>query len=335
MSLEKNFFIIFIFLIINIFLYFLKNSFYKKFLPIDKPGPRKIHSNPIIINGGLFFFVNFIFIILFATFFDNLFNNFFNLEIKVNIFISIFFLYVLGFIDDKYNLNSFLKLIFIIMILFFFLKDNELFLIQKLDFSFLSNTIFLGSYSIFFTILCISLFINSFNMFDGINLQSGFYSLSFFVFFLLLSFNLLFCLIFIIPHILFLIKNYKNESFLGDGGCYILSFIISIFIINYYNLGYIKSDQIFLLMMLPGIDMLRLFIMRIIKKRNPFSGDSNHIHHILLKSFPASKVFLIIFFLNFINFLFVYFNLNSLIAFFISLISYFYIIFKFKVFNKF
>ena len=74
-------------------------------------------------------------------------------------------------------------------------------------------------------------------------------------------------------------------------------------------------------MMLPGIDMLRLFIVRIIKKRNPFSGDSNHLHHILLKSFPASKVFLIIFLINFINFLFVFLNYNSLIAFFINLIK--------------
>ncbi len=333
MLFEKNFYIIIFFLILNIIFYFLKNNIYKKFLPIDKPGPRKIHSNPVIINGGLFFFINFIFIIIFTIFSDNFLNNFYNLEIRINIFISICFLYILGYIDDRYNLNSSLKLFFIIIILYFFLKDNELFLIQKLEFSFLSNKIYLGSYSMFFTILCISLFINSFNMFDGINLQSGFYSLSFFIFFLLLSFNLLFCLIFIIPHFLFLIKNYKNESFLGDGGCYILSFIISLFIINYYNLGYIKSDQIFLLMMLPGIDMLRLFIVRIIKKRNPFSGDSNHLHHILLKSFPASKVFLIIFLINFINFLFVFLNYNSLIAFFINLISYLFIFIKFKAYN--
>ena len=35
--------------------------------------------------------------------------------------------------------------------------------------------------------------------------------------------------------------------------------------------------------MIPGIDMLRLFIFRIKNKKNPFSGDNNHIHHLLLK----------------------------------------------------
>ena len=32
-------------------------------------------------------------------------------------------------------------------------------------------------------------------------------------------------------------------------------------------------------MMLPGIDMLRLFLERILKK-NPFKGDRNHLHHL-------------------------------------------------------
>ena len=90
-----------------------------------------------------------------------------------------------------------------------------------------------------------------------------------------------------------------------------ISFLISIFIINFYNNSLIKADQIFLLMMIPGIDMLRLFIMRIGKKKNPFSGDQNHFHHRLLIYFARSKFFYIIYLINILNFLFVFFNMNS------------------------
>mgnify|MGYP001283371450 FL=1 len=35
-------------------------------------------------------------------------------------------------------------------------------------------------------------------------------------------------------------------------------------------------------MILPGVDMFRLFIIRIFSKKNPFYPDQNHIHHMLL-----------------------------------------------------
>jgi UDP-GlcNAc:undecaprenyl-phosphate GlcNAc-1-phosphate transferase len=34
--------------------------------------------------------------------------------------------------------------------------------------------------------------------------------------------------------------------------------------------------------MLPGLDMLRVFLIRIIKKKNPFSPDRIHLHHLLI-----------------------------------------------------
>ena len=52
------------------------------------------------------------------------------------------------------------------------------------------------------------------------------------------------------------LKNYKGKSFLGDGGCYILSFTISLFIIDLYNQDNIKSDQIFLLMLIKNMILI-------------------------------------------------------------------------------
>ena len=147
------------------------------------------------------------------------------------------------------------------------------------------------------------------------------------MFFLIFS---LFCSILVFTHIVFLLKNYKDESFLGDGGCYILSFTIGLFIINFYNQGGIKSDQIFLLMLIPGVDMLRLFIIRIYNRKNPFSGDRNHLHHFLLKRFGDFKTFIIIYFINLINFVSVGLNLNTIITLIFSLSVYLILIFKKK-----
>ena len=36
-------------------------------------------------------------------------------------------------------------------------------------------------------------------------------------------------------------------------------------------------------MFLPGIEMIRLFFLRIIKLKSPFDADNFHLHHLLLK----------------------------------------------------
>ena len=51
----------------------------------------------------------------------------------------------------------------------------------------------------------------------------------------------------------------------------------------------IVPEEIFIIMMVPGLDMFRLFIQRLLNK-NPF-GDRNHIHHLLLKSMAIKLQF--------------------------------------------
>ena len=92
---------------------------------------------------------------------------------------------------------------------------------------------------------------------------------------------MLMCLIFIY------ILNFKNKLFLGDNGAFLLSGIIGFIFVNKYNNDplFFSSDEIFLILMVPGIDMLRLFTVRIINKKNPFKGDLNHMHHLLKKKY--------------------------------------------------
>ena len=102
----------------------------------------------------------------------------------------------------------------------------------------------------------------------------------------------------------------------------IFNFIWSIFIIDIYKLEKIYADQIFLLMMIPGIDMLRLFIKRLMLRKNPFSGDKNHLHHILLKKFNQTTVFQILFVIKVLIFFAVFFNINSIYIFVVALLIY-------------
>ena len=104
-------------------------------------------------------------------------------------------------------------------------------------------------------------------MFDGINLQSSFYSL--FIFFNFIFFiNSLLINIIVISLIFFSYLNFKNKTFLGDSGSLLLAFIISYFFINLYNLDYINyADKICIFMLIPGLDLIRLFVIRIFNKK--------------------------------------------------------------------
>ena len=54
------------------------------------------------------------------------------------------------------------------------------------------------------------------------------------------------------------------------------------------------GDEIFIILLIPSLDMLRLFLLRILNKKNPFKGDLNHIHHIVNNRFKNSNYTVII-----------------------------------------
>jgi UDP-GlcNAc:undecaprenyl-phosphate GlcNAc-1-phosphate transferase len=170
--------------------------------------------------------------------------------------------------------------------------------IEYIQLSILKEKIYLNNFSYFFTILCFLLFVNAFNFFDGMNLQIGIYSLFLSIIMTLINNNLLFFFILQIFLIIFLYLNYKNKTFLGDSGAYLLSFIFGYYFIKLYNEEYILyADEIVVLMLVPGLDLFRLFFLRIINKKNPFFPDNGHIHHLLLKKYNYMTVNFILFFL--------------------------------------
>ena len=111
--------------------------------------------------------------------------------------------------------------------------------------------------------------------------------------------------------------------FLGDSGTMLLGFVMSYFFIKSYNLdGILYSDEIFLIMMIPGFELLRLAITRLIKKKHPFKPDNHHIHHYMIKKFGYLKSYFIIQLLLIIPYLTYLIFFNSIISFVVSLTIY-------------
>jgi UDP-GlcNAc:undecaprenyl-phosphate/decaprenyl-phosphate GlcNAc-1-phosphate transferase len=293
------FFILIILINFFIVIYFDKIS--KLVNLFDVPdGVRKIHKKKTPLLGGSMFLLNLFLFVIYYFINNSIFNlDYFSTSKEIIIFsgFSLSF-FLLGFFDDKFNLSANFKLISKITLIFFLICLEDQTLINELRFSFSINKINIENISYLFSVLCFLLFINAFNMFDGINLQSAIYSFFLFLIFLLKGIFIEISLVLLIVLLFFAYLNYKNKCFMGDNGTLLISFILSYFFIKSvkaYNT--FSADEIFLIMLVPGLDLIRLFVTRILYHKHPFKGDNNHVHHILLKVFGLYKSLFLLFLL--------------------------------------
>tara|TARA_Y100000591_G_scaffold331247_2_gene364549 strand:- start:2 stop:1024 length:1023 start_codon:yes stop_codon:yes gene_type:complete len=284
----SSFIFITVIILINLLIFINFKTIKNKIKLIDDPKSevRKIHKKPISQIGGIWLILNLFIVYLFSkNFFEiNIFNeSIHDLKKFSSLWIGILFLFLIGLIDDKLKIKTSIKSILLLFsIVLVLLLDKQL-ILNTINLSFLDESFSIGNLSFFFTLLSILLFINATNLYDGIDLQLGFYSLFLVGYFVFIKLSFYFFLPIFVFIIFYLILNYKKHLFLGDNGSYVIGFLFSYLFIKSYNYGVIDyADKIFLIMILPGIDMLRLFIIRIFSKKNPFYPDQNHIHHLLL-----------------------------------------------------
>ena len=243
-------------------------------------------------------------------------------------------MFIIGFVDDKIKINPGLRLVITFFLIFLFLYD-ESYLVQKINFSFVNNNLFLignKDLSVFFTIFCIISFVNALNFFDGINLQVILYSMLCIIYLLLLEYSW-FLVVLLISLSFFSYLNYKNKSFLGDSGVYVLGTVISISVINLHNRNLLYADQIIFLFLLPGFEIIRLFLERFFKNKNPLLGDKEHIHHLIKKKFKISAVYLVIIF-SFLPIIFYEIGFSKLATFMFMFFAYLIVILLLKNENK-
>ena len=281
---EVQFLLLFIFLF-NLIIFFKFENLINNFTIFDKPdGKLKKHKKPVSIIGGLIILLNLYLIIFFLKILDldnTIFEN--NFSYIILILSTLFF--IIGFIDDLKNLSPNIKLILIltsVSLVVIFFPEIEL---ESIKISFLEHNYSFKNFSFIFIILSFALLANAINMFDGINLQLICFTLFVFLIFIFKGFLPIFFVLISICFIFLGILNYRNKVFIGDGGCYLISVIIGCtFIYQYKNFdNFLFGDEVFIILLIPAIDMLRLFVFRIINGKHPFKGDLKHLHHLVDK----------------------------------------------------
>ena len=255
----------------------------------DIPDERKIHQNPIPSLGGLGIFAGFILACLISIQF--------HAASEFQYFLAAaFVIFFLGLKDDILVISPIKK--FIGQVLAAFL------IIYKGGVQINSMHGFLGihqlpeSFSLVLTYFTVIVIINSFNLIDGIDGLAGslglMASIVFGFYFLQINMTAYAILSFSLAGSLaaFLIFNFQPAKiFMGDTGSLLIGLITSILAIKFIDAA--TSAEVaypiaaspaigFTILMIPLLDTLRVFAIRIFHRRSPFSPDRNHVHHLLL-----------------------------------------------------
>ncbi len=255
----------------------------------DEPDERKVHKNVIPTLGGLGIFAGFIIATLMGV--PSAMSS--ELQYFAAATTLIFFL---GIKDDILILSASKKFVGQLIAAGIIIKFGG---IQLSNFHG-----FLGVYEIphvtgtiisLFTIIVIT---NSFNLIDGVDGLAGSLGLlttivfgTYFYYagqltYAVMAFSLAGSIIG------FLIYNFSPAKiFMGDTGSLLLGLVNSILVIKFINVAGNTASNFpiesapaigFSILMIPLFDTLRVFGLRIIQRRSPFSPDRTHVHHFLL-----------------------------------------------------
>jgi len=275
---------------VPVLIYFF-NKICFKFNIIDIPNKRKDHSLEMPVSGGLVLISILSLNLIYFEIINYQESNFFE-----DIFIISLLFFIVGFIDDTKTLNTNLKVGIIIILIFFTTLYSEHFLIQNLKFNYIFNkTFILEILAIPFTIFCIFMLFNALNFADGKNGIAISLSIFWFIYLLFKINSNIFIIVEILLVLLILLYfNLKNKFFLGNSGVNFLSIFLSLLIIKSYNTQNILfCDEIFLLLLIPGIDAARVTIFRSLNKKSPFEPDKSHLHHFLEKKINNNFIWLV------------------------------------------
>ena len=299
---------------------------------IDYPDKkRKLHKKETPLIGGLIIFLCFVYLIVI----DQLFSINSNFIFKIIFILSPMF--IIGLLDDIHNFSPTNKTISLSILILLFLYFDKRFLLKELYFDDFKKIYLLNDlFSYFITTFCLLLLINAFNMTDGVNgLAHSILFLWLIILIILFNLNITFYF-FALIIFLSLIFNYQGKYFLGNSGSLFLGSFIGLLTIYLYNSNLnfrnlINVEKVILIFLIPGLDMLRLFILRISNNKSPFSGDVNHFHHYLVKNLYLHKAIILYLFLILWPFIFIqFYKVKYFFIFLIQAIIFFFLVSYFK-----
>lgn len=262
-----------------------------KYKIYDEPGDRKIHPKSISYLGGFGIY----FAIVIGLFAARLVNS--TLHFDPSFFFILFgmtIIFLNGLGDDLFGYTANQKFFVQFAICFAFIDSKgviQLYLQELID-SYILSRIILS-----FALVTI---INSINLLDGIDGLAA-------------SMGILITIVFSVLNVLqgndshailalsllgallgFLYYNFNPANiFMGDSGALLTGFVIALLTISTPYKGFVISinhskiqliNVILAAISFPVFDVFRLFFQRLISKASPFSGDRNHLHHILVDS---------------------------------------------------
>lgn len=261
----------------------------KKKLYDEPDDKRKFHKQPIPSLGGLGMFVGFILSILLTLNFATEAPEF---QFYIAAFLLIFFL---GIKDDIMVLSANKKFVGQLIVAGILIYKANLAITNMQGLFGVYSISPLCSYSL--TTFAIVVIINAFNLIDGVDgLAGGLSLISSLVFgiFFLINANIPYAALafsFAGSTLAFLYYNFHPARiFMGDTGSLMVGLINSILVIKFIQVGststlYPVSSAPavgFAILLLPLMDTLRVFGLRVLRGRSPFSPDRNHIHHLFL-----------------------------------------------------
>lgn len=287
--------------------------FAKKLNLFVKPSFRKIHKGNISSLGGFAVFISVSISILLFTDIDRILQNKF-------FFFTIIVAALLGMQDDLKDVKASYKLIVQIIIALILVFPESIFVNLG------NNTI-----SIIISLIFYLLIINSYNFIDGIDLLASIIAAIILLplgvwFYLNDQYNFGLMMISLGAALLgFIIYNFSPAKiFLGDMGTMIIGLVLSVAFIKFINLnlnsnGYFLNVEypfaaVFAVYNLPIIDLIRVVILRIMKKKKPWKADRSHFHHILLdKGMKQNNIALLTAFYTILSFT-VFYLLSKVIS---------------------
>ncbi len=256
----------------------------------DIPNERKLHSSPVSSLGGVGIFGGFFLASLLS------------IQVSLNPEFQYFFaaaviIFFLGLKDDILILSATKKIIGQVIAASILIhlggirldSMHGLFGIDKVP----------ESFGLALSYLTIIVVINSFNLIDGVDgLASSlgiFTTLVFGTYFVFAGEQAYALMAFALAGSLvaFLIFNHHPAKiFMGDSGSLMIGLVNSILVIKFINI----ADQPFMtipvesaaavgfsILIVPLLDTLRVFSIRIYRGFSPFTPDRNHVHHLLLE----------------------------------------------------
>ncbi len=274
----------------------------------DEPNERKLHIRKTPLLGGVAVFAAMIFSFTLAAapYFE-----------KQHLFIitSLILIFFFGLRDDIAPLAPLKKLsgqitAALILVLFCNIRLTSLHGLLGIH--------GLNEYASFaITLIGILFIVNSYNLIDGIDgVASGLGIIASFIFSILfyvysdplmsiLALSLCGALMGFFPY------NFRDAKiFLGDTGTMTIGFVLSIFSFHFIELSRVVSVEtwftyqsapnvVFAILVIPMVDTLRVFTIRIFKRQSPFIADRNHIHHRLLQlGFQPHQACLLLYLVN-------------------------------------